>query len=40
MVFIAAVSEPLTHYKANADFTHENRSDRAGISNALDSKQT
>lgn len=27
-----AVSEPLTHYRSNVDFTHEGRYDQAGIS--------
>lgn len=32
-VFTAATSVSLTHYKANADFTHEGRYKQAGISN-------
>lgn len=31
-VFTTAVTEPLTHYKANTDSSHEGRSDLAVIS--------
>lgn len=30
-VFIAAIYEPLTHYRANTDFIHESKSNQAGI---------
>lgn len=38
-VFIAAVSEPLTHYKINADFTDEGRFAPAGRDGSIISFQ-